>query len=248
MRKGLLLSLGVAIMMSTTPAHAEEENPTLESFNRSMFTFNNYVNHYLLMPAARGYRAITTKPIRRSVRSALDNLREPLTAGNYALQANIKETGVSIARFAINSTLGLFGLFDVAAGWGLEKKTTNFDDTLAEWCVPDGPYLVLPFLGSSTPRAAVGTGMGFVFDPVFWTTYHDKNISDKVSYGYLGIQAITLMEENMDLLNDFEQNSVDFYATVRSAYMQYRKNKGCFAKDVTEDSPADYDFDFDMDE
>ena len=139
-------------------------------------------------------------------------------------------------------------MFDVAAGWGLEKKTTNFDDTLAEWCVPDGPYLVLPFLGSSTPRAAVGTGMGFVFDPVFWTTYHDKNISDKVSYGYLGIQAITLMEENMDLLNDFEQNSVDFYATVRSAYMQYRKNKGCFAKDVTEDSPADYDFDFDMDE
>lgn len=248
MKKGLLLSLGVALSMSATPALAEEENPTLESFNRSMFTFNNYVNHYLLMPTARGYRAITNEPVRRSVRSALDNLREPLTAGNYALQGNVKETGVSIARFAINSTLGLFGLFDVAAGWGLEKKTTNFDDTLADWCVPDGPYIVLPFLGSSTPRAAVGTGMGFVFDPVFWATYHDKNISDKVSYSYLGIQAITLMEENMDFLNDVEKNSVDYYTTVRSAYMQYRKNKGCFAKDVTEDSPADYDFDFDMDE
>ncbi len=248
MKKAILLSSIVALTLGTSTVRAEEEHPMLESYNRAMFSFNNYFNHYLLMPAARGYRAVTTKPIRTSIRSSLSNLREPLTAGNHALQGNLKDTGVSIARFAINSTLGLFGLFDVASGWGLEKNTTNFDDTFAEWCIPDGPYIVLPFLGPSTPRDAVGTGLGFVLDPVYWATYNDKNISDKVAYSYAALQAISLMEENMDMLNDFEKNSVDFYSTVKSAFMQHRKNKGCFAKEATEDSPADYDFDFNMDE
>ena len=89
-------------------------------------------------------------------------------------------------------------------------------------------------------------GLGFVFDPIFWGTRHDANISDKFAYGYAGIQAITYMEANMDFLNDLEKNSVDYYTAVRSAYMQYRKNMGCRSSDDVINSTASYDFDFDM--
>lgn len=256
MNKKLFLGLFLAFGLLSTPTKANDtepdafeqprENSTLEAYNRAAFTFNNYFYHYLLMPVSRGYRNITTPSIRRSVRNSLDNIREPVSTGNYILQGNLKETGVTLARFAINSTLGLFGLFDVAEGWGLKKNPTSFDETFAKWCIPDGPYLVLPFLGSSTPRAATGMGLGFVFDPIFWGTRHDANISDKFAYGYAGIQAITYMEANMDFLNDLEKNSVDYYTAVRSAYMQYRKNMGCRSSDDVINSTASYDFDFDM--
>lgn len=258
MLKKLYLAVALVLVMGSSPVRAEEtvpdkfaqqqdDNSMLESYNRAMFSFNNHFNHYVLMPVSRAYREITTPFVRKRVRGLLSNLREPLYAGNYVLQGNLKQTGISLSRFVINSTLGLFGMFDVAEAWGLKKDTTGFDDTFAEWCIPDGPYIVLPFLGSSTPRAAVGTSLGFVFDPVFWTTYHDANVNSKISYSYAALQAITLMEENMDLLNDFERNSVDFYETVKSAYLQNRKNKGCFGKDMSS-SVESYDFDFDIDE
>ena len=171
MNKKLLLGLFLVFGLVAGQSYASEpdsdafdqtrENSVLESYNRAMFDFNNYFYHYLLMPVARGYRYVTTPSVRRSVRNSLDNIREPLSTGNFLLQGNLKESGITLARFAINSTLGLFGLFDVAEGWGLKKKTTGFDETFAKWCIPDGPYLVLPFIGSATPRSTVGMGLGF---------------------------------------------------------------------------------------
>ena len=256
MNKKLLLGLVLVFGLWTVSAKASEteadafdqshENSVLESYNRAMFDFNNYFYHYLLMPLARGYRNITTPSVRRSVRNSLDNIREPVSIGNFLLQGNVKDSAITVGRFLINSTLGLFGLFDVADGWGLKKKTTGFDETFAKWCIPDGPYLILPFIGSATPRSTVGMGLGFVFDPVYWATRHDANVSDKATYAYAALQAITIMEANMDFLNDLERNSVDYYTAVRSAYLQNRKNMGCASSDDVVNATASYDFDFDI--
>ncbi len=256
MFKKLFLLTAVILAVNFSQANAAndvsldantEEEGVLESYNRAMFSFNNGFNHYVLMPATRAYRTVTTEFVRKRISGIMHNLREPLSVGNYILQGDLKNSGIMLSRFVVNSTLGLLGMFDVAEGWGLTVPTTSFDDTFATWCIPDGPYIVLPFFGASTPRAAVGMGLGFAFDPVYWATLSDAQIKDKVAYSYAALQALVLMDENMDLLNDLEKNSVDFYATMKSAYLQNRKNKGCFInKDAS--SAASYDFDFGIDE
>ncbi len=247
--------LALAISVSIAPVWANENHDVysddsesaLETYNRAMFDFNTGFNHYVLMPVAEFYRDVTSPFVRRRLRNLFDNLQEPVSAGNYLLQAEPKQSGVSLSRFVINSTLGLLGMFDVADAWGLKQEQTNFDDTFAKWCIPDGPFIVLPFIGPSTPRAATSMALGFVMDPVYWSTTNDANVHDKVTYGLAAVYAVVIMEENMDLLNDLEKNSVDFYATMKAAYMQNRKNKGCF-NDGAQSSAASYDFDFGIDE
>ena len=151
-----LLSFSVLLMAacSSTPktdAHAHDD--ALENFNRAMFEFNYRLDRHFLKPVAQAYRAVTTPDIRARISSALSNLKEPMSAANHLLQGEFKQSGVAVGRFVINSTLGLAGTFDVATAWGLEKDHDNFEETLAKWCIKDGPYIVLPFLGSSTPRS-----------------------------------------------------------------------------------------------
>lgn len=133
-------------------------------------------------------------------------------------------------------------MFDVAEGWGLPKDKTTFNETFAKWCIPQGPFIVLPLLGPSTPRAATGMALDFVFDPVYWATYQDANVHDKASWGYAIAQGITAREAALDILDDLERNSVDFYATMRSAYLQNQSKLKCF-NDVSKDENT-YDFDF----
>ncbi len=238
----LLILFSVACATDGKIHRPEAEADPFESFNRSVFEFNQQFDKYIMKPLAKGYRAITTQSIRDRVRDILSNLREPLSAANHLLQADPKASAASLSRFVLNSTLGLAGAFDVAEGWGLKKDTTGFNETFAKWCIKDGPYIVLPFLGPSTPRAATGLAFEFIFDPVFWATYHDANIKDKVAYSYAAIQAISIREAAMTLTDDLERNSVDLYAATRSAYLQYQSKLRCF-NDVSGDT-AVYDFDF----
>lgn len=248
----MVINIGAVFAADKVPviensSDESQDDGALETYNRAMFSFNNGFNHYVLMPASRAYRAVTTVFIRKRVHGILTNLRDPLAVGNYLLQGNFKDSGIVFYRFLINSTLGLLGMFDVAEGWGYTVKPTDFDDTFAKWCIKDGPYIILPFFGSSTPRAAVGMGFGFALDPVYWATRADANYRDKISLSYAGMQAISIMEANMDLLNDLEKSSVDFYATMKSAYLQNRGNKGCF-NDENASSAASYDFNFEEEE
>lgn len=231
----------VAACASSATEQHEYDDP-FEGYNRAMFSFNYQVDKYVIKPVAEGYRAVTTPFIRERVRSMLSNLREPLSAGNYLLQADPEASVKSLSRFVINSTLGLVGMFDVAEGWGLPKNRATFNETFAKWCIPQGPFIVLPLLGPSTPRAAAGLTLEFVFDPVFWATYHDANIHDKAAWTYAAVQGITLREQGIELLDDLERNSVDFYATMRSAYLQNQSKLKCF-NDVSKDENT-YDFDF----
>ncbi|MCQ2740745.1 MAG: VacJ family lipoprotein, partial [Alphaproteobacteria bacterium] len=125
---------------------SETQADPYEEVNRKIFAFNDKVYENIYFPIIRGYRKITNQTARDRISSFVANVREPISTANYMLQLKPKETGISIARFAINSTLGLAGLFDVAGGWGLPQPATDMNETLASWCVADGPYLVVPFL------------------------------------------------------------------------------------------------------
>lgn len=250
MRKKIVLSLLLSFLVVFTAACAskgetKQSIDTFETYNRTVFAFNYRLDKYIMKPVAKGYRAVTNPFVRDRVRYALSNLREPLYAVNNILQGEPKASGVSISRFAINSTLGLAGTFDVAEGWGLKRDVATFNQTFAKWCIKDGPFIMLPFFGPSTPRATVGMLLDTTVDPVLWATYNDANIRDKVMYSYAALGAISLREANLELLDDLERNSVDFYATVRSAYLQNQSKFRCY-NDVSADQT--YDFDFGLDE
>jgi len=224
---------------STTGTH-HEENSTLESYNRAVYNFNSKFDKYLMKPVAQGYRKITNQYTRDRINNALANIKEPVSAINHLLQGDPVKSGASVARFAINTTLGLAGTYDVAAqGWNLTKDKTGFDETLATWNVPDGPFIMLPFLGPSTPRATVGLVADSFSNPMYWGTANDANIRDKVYLPYIAINAIALRESGLDLLDDLERNSVDFYTTMKSAYLQNRKDLG---QDDDANPAASYDF------
>lgn len=244
------LLISTLFLNPTVNAYADTQNSSswLDSYNRTVFEFNTKVDKYTLKPIAEGYRAITTPDIRNRVNSALYNVLEPVSAGNHALQGSFKKTMISIARFAINSTLGLAGMFDVAQGWGLEKDHTNFDETFATYCIPDGPMIMIPFYGPSTPRSMTGMIAAVYADPLYWAMINDKNYADKIGWSYAAVGVIAVRERSLDLLNDLEQNSVDYYAAVSSAYEQNRQKlkKLCIFR--KEDNTQSYDFDFDIDE
>ena len=249
MKKTAIFSCVLSAIIITTScatagdADMHDQNDPYESFNRAMFNFNMKLDKYILKPVAEGYRAITTPDVRERVRSVFSNVKEPISAVNQVLQGEIVRSGVSLSRFVINSTLGLGGAFDVASGWGLKKHPDGFEETLAKWHVPSGNYLVLPFIGSTTPRAFAGEIVDSFTSPVYWLTeeYEDGIYAYSA---YVAAKTIVTREEYLDLSNDLERNSVDFYTTMKSAYLQNKKG----LDGNSADSQASYDFDFEIDE
>ena len=124
----------------------------LEGFNRAMYTFNDKFDRYLLKPVAKGYRAITPKPVSRGISNFFSNLHDPGIMLNNLLQGKPKQAGSDLGRFLVNTTLGIAGLFDVASKMGMEKHNEAIRQTLAKWGVGEGSYLVPPFLGPSNVR------------------------------------------------------------------------------------------------
>lgn len=241
----ILLTTSCATREAKTSDNVSEENDgMLEAYNHGMFKFNYQFDKYVMKPLAKGYRYISNEYVRERVSNVIANMHEPISGGNHLLQGSVEDAGVSLARFTVNLTLGLGGMYDVAGGWGLKKDSTGFDETFAKWCIPDGPYVVIPFMGPGTPRSFTGMALNFVFDPVFWTTYQDANIKDKVSYSYAAVQFIAAREAALDLTDDLERNSVDYYTTMKSTFMQNRQNKGC----LNDTDKTTYDFDFGYEE
>lgn len=242
----------IACLLYAMPVCANEDDGALEAYNRAMFDFNMQVDKYVLKPVAKGYRAVTTKFIRERVSNFFSNLREPATMINHSLQGNFTDSGKSLGRFAVNSTLGLLGTFDVASGWNIPNNKTSFDKTLANWCVPDGPFVVLPLLGPSTPRAATGRAVDAVADPLYWANQYINFGEDWKRYSFIyGLTAlgfVSAREENLELIDNLTANAVDTYSMVKSAYVQNRLKIGACQSTNTESAQASYDFDFDEDD
>lgn len=241
-----------AVVLWAAPVFANNDDSTLESYNRAMFDFNLKVDEYVTKPLAKGYRAVTTKFIRERVSNFFSNLREPATMINHSLQGNFSESGKSAGRFVVNSTLGLLGTFDVASGWDIQKNKTGFDETLADWCVPDGPFVVLPLFGPSTPRAATGMAVDAVADPLYWSNQYMNFGQDWKRYSFIyGLTAlgfVSVREENLELVDNLTANAVDAYSMVKSAYVQNRLKIGSCKSAAEDSSSASYDFDFDEDD
>ena len=225
-----------------------ENEGALESYNQAMFKFNRVVEKGVVRPVAKGYHKVTNQYIRQRVTNFFNNLSEPVSMANHILQGEFHNSGQNLARFMINTTIGGLGLYDVASKAGLEKMPTGFDETMATWCVPDGPYIILPIVGPSTPRAATGWVADGYSAPAYWAV--NKSGDDEAMWAYVGANGLKYLNkyaENLNLIEGLEESSVDYYETIKSAYMQNRqKIKIC--KQNQQDDVANYDFDMDEDE
>jgi phospholipid-binding lipoprotein MlaA len=186
-----------------------------EGFNRAMFGVHRAVDNAVLEPVARGYRAITPRPVRGGVRNFLRNLNAPVIFANDLLQGEFKRAGSTAGRFAINSTVGIAGILDPATSIGLERHDEDFGQTLAVWGVPSGPYLFLPLLGPSNIRDSAGRGVDIALDPITWSDF-DEIDTFRASRTVLG--AISAREGLLDPIDAIEAQGGDLYITYRSAY------------------------------
>ncbi len=189
-----------------------------KGFNLAMFKFNNALDQYLLEPLARGYRYSVPQWGRDRVANLFNNIGETTNFLNSALQGDIEGVFRSFWRFVINTTFGVGGINDVAGGFGLAEKDKDFSQTLALYGLGSGPYLVVPFVGPSSPRDFVGTMADRASDP---TSY----VESPGSYIIGGANGIQTRENILDVTDDLKKNSFDLYSSYKSSYLQHRKKK-----------------------
>ena len=204
-----------------------------EGFSRAMFKLNHGLDKAIFEPVAKGYRALPV-PIRKGTGNAVDNLRSLLTLSNNILQGDFKEAGNTAGRFAINTTVGILGIFDPAAALGLEEKgKEDFGQTLGVWGSESGCYFVLPILGPTTTRDAIGMVGNVFLDPVYQITHNNEittgvgnsNYSEHNYFYYRGTGAVDFRAKNIESFDSLEENSIDLYASIKSLYLQDRKKK-----------------------
>lgn len=227
----------------------EANNDPLEPLNRQIFAFNLRADKYVMRPVINGYRYITTPDFRKNVRTFFANLKTPLTLVNDVLQLNFANAGRSLSRFTINTTLGFFGVFDVADRLGIAPHTEGFANTLGVWGVPSGPYLMLPLLGPSNIRDATGMAADIFLDPVtYLAAYKDNDTLFALSLGVDVLDAVVSYENVVDLMDDAKKNSLDFYAYIRSMHQQFRRAAMQKAQASSADEPEKQSYEFSFDD
>lgn len=205
---------------ATAPSASQEVADPGENINRAIFKFNDTVDTYALRPIAKGYRDVVPGGVRTSVRNFLRNLKSPIVIANQALQGDVEGTSGATMRALINTTLGIGGLFDVAADVGIPYEKEDFGQTLAVWGLDHGAYVMLPLLGPSSVRDGVGLAVDTYADPLRqWLDNTDQN---EWQYARVAVSTIDSREELLDALDDLKKNSIDYYAALRSSYIQHR--------------------------
>lgn len=238
--KTLLLSLFAVCVFFGSPLSAEpsqnanqssavldtdpqdDTNDPLESVNRAIFDASVAVDHAVIRPIAVGYGSLVPVRIRHSVRNFLNNLDSPPIFANEIFQGEFENAGVTVARFGVNTTVGIGGLFEVAEDWGLPRHTEDFGQTLGKYGVGEGPYLFLPLIGPAPPRDLAGRVVDYFLDPLSYVQWGSRSY---LPYVRASLDAVDLRERNIETLDDVEHTSVDYYATVRSLYRQTRNNE-----------------------
>ena len=202
------------ILLLSFPIFGEEINDPFEELNRDIFIFNEKLDEKLLKPAALTYRKVTPQFARTGVTNFFNNLEEIDTTINQVLQGKIKYAFNDAGRFVINSTIGLFGLIDVASKMGLERHEEDFGQTLSVWGFDSGPYIMIPFLGPSNPRDLLSRPISSFLSGTFAMDDNDVKIT------LVGIDAL----ETRERLLDAETLIIgDKYIFVKDAYIQSRE-------------------------
>ena len=221
------------ILLLSFPIFGEEINDPFENLNRDIFIFNEKLDEKLLKPAALTYRKVTPQFARTGVTNFFNNLKEIDTTINQVLQGEIKYAFNDAGRFVINSTIGLFGLIDVASKMGLEKHEEDFGQTLGVWGFDSGPYIMIPFLGPSNPRDLLSRPISSFLSGTFAMEDNDVKIT------LVGIDAL----ETRERLLDAETLIIgDKYIFVKDAYVQSREYE------INNGSTEDDEFLDDMDD
>lgn len=221
--RAVMLALTVlsAALGGCSTAPANDPRDPFESVNRSMWDVNTKLDKYVLKPTAEVYRDYVPTPVRRSAFSFVSNLDEPVSTVNNGLQGKLKKAGVSFARFLVNSTVGVFGLFDVATEIGLVTDKEDMNQTLGVAGVENGPYLMLPGRGPMTVRDVGGT----VADGMVYPATIMSFPQSLLKFGIAALETrIQLFDQ--DALLD---SSLDPYSLVKDAYFQrseYKVNDG----------------------
>ena len=228
-----LLSYSAIAASDGELALSENEKPKkikdcFEKLNRATFSFNQGLDKAIISPIAKGYRKLPD-PIQNGTSNAVKNLSTLITIPNNVLQGDIKIAAINTGRLVVNTTVGLLGIIDVANKMGFPKYVKeDYGQTLGAWGVGPGCYIVLPILGPSTVRDTVGSFPNVMGgEPWYNASMHGNNefLSESLYMSSKALSGIEFRANNIDSLDNLEKNSVDFYASVKSLYLQDRENK-----------------------
>jgi len=226
----IILSVITIQFMVVSLASAEEKavKDCFEKINRATFAFNMALDKVLFRPVATGYRKLPS-PLRTGTSNALNNISNLVTIPNNILQGDFKAAGNNTARFIINTTIGIIGIFDPANVLGFEKlEKEDFGQTFGAMGIGEGCYLVLPVIGPSTVRDALGSLVSMTGGDAWYnvTIKNDTQYFKEADYYYSKLtEGVDFRAKNLESFDSLEKNSVDFYATVRSLYIQDRQRK-----------------------
>ena len=210
--------------LSVSLIHAEDINDPFEDINRITFKFNESLDNSFLKPVALTYSK-TPKPIKKGISNFFDNLEEIETSVNQILQGKPKLAINDFSRFIINSTIGLGGFLDVATKIGLTRHEEEFDQTLALWGVPSGPYIMLPGLGPSTLRDTLARPFSSFLSVTFHMTESDVNLALK------GMDALETRERLLEIESLIYGDRYNFVRDSYFQYMNYEINDGVDVED-----------------
>jgi len=238
MKKFLIASLIAILLTFNVAADTDGENnlskkskpvkDCFERLNRATFSLNQSLDSVIFKPVAKAYRVLPSQ-VRNGTSNALDNISSLITIPNNILQGDFKKAGVNTGRFVINTTMGIVGIFDVAEQMGFpEYEKEDYGQTLGSYGVGSGCYLVIPVLGPSTVRDTAGMFVNVLGgDPYYNASTHGNNqyLDKNIYMTTKVISGIDFRAKNLESIDNLEKNSMDFYASVRSLYLQDRQKK-----------------------
>ena len=216
------------LVVSFSDGEEREVKDCFEKLNRATFAFNMALDKVLFRPVAAGYRKLPS-PVRTGTSNALNNISNLVTIPNNILQGDFKAAGNNSIRFIINTTIGIVGIFDPANALGFEKlEKEDFGQTFGAMGIGEGCYLVLPVIGPSTVRDAVGSLVSMTGGDAWYniTVKNDTQYFKESDYYFSKLgEGVDFRAKNLESFDSLEKNSLDFYATVRSLYLQDRERK-----------------------
>ena len=248
MKKVLITTLISIMLVTNVIADTDGENnlskknsgevkDCFEGLNRATFKFNQVLDGVVFEPIAKAYRVLPS-PIRTVTSNALDNISTLVTIPNNMLQGDFEKAGVNVGRFLVNSTLGIAGVFDVAQKIGFpEYEKEDYGQTLGVMGAGEGCYLVLPILGPSTVRDTIGSLANTIGGDPWYNVTAGKETQYFSDFDYWASRAgagVDFRAKNIDSFENLEKNSMDFYASVRSLYLQDRQQKIANSNVITE--------------
>ena len=239
MKKIIITSLISLMLATNVSADTDGENnlskrnsgevkDCFEGLNRATFSLNQGLDKVIFKPVAKGYRKLPS-PIRSGTSNALENISSLITIPNNILQGEFRKAGINTGRFAVNTTVGILGIFDVATKMDFpEYEREDYGQTFGAWGIGAGCYVVLPVIGPSTVRDAFGSFVNVLGgDPYYNASVHGNNqyLDQDIYMTTKIVSGIDFRAKNLESIDNLEKNSMDFYASVRSLYLQDRQQK-----------------------